>query len=119
MNCNKHFIPKIGIMALFCLFCGVLNAQSVRSKININREWKFFLGDTTQAEKTAFSDKAWKNINLPHNFSLPYYQEARWYVGFGWYRKHITMPASWKNKNVSLELKEPSVKPKCLSMVHW
>ncbi|MDI9875066.1 glycoside hydrolase family 2 protein [Flectobacillus rivi] len=90
-------------MALFCLFCGVLNAQSVRSKININREWKFFLGDTTQAEKTAFSDKAWKNINLPHNFSLPYYQEARWYVGFGWYRKHITMPASWKNKNVSLE----------------
>ncbi|MEA5429404.1 glycoside hydrolase family 2 protein [Arcicella lustrica] len=103
MKCNSKFTLTIGLMALLCLFSSNLQAQSVRSKININRAWKFFLGDTTQAEKATFSDKSWKNINLPHNFSLPYFQEARWYVGFGWYRKTITVPASWKNKNIALE----------------
>lgn len=90
-------------MVLLCLLNSYIQAQPVRNKISINREWKFYLGDTIQAENTTFNDKSWKNINLPHNFSLPYFQEAKWYVGFGWYRKHISVPSTWKNKHIALE----------------
>jgi hypothetical protein len=74
-----------------------------REKININREWKFKLGDYTGAEAETYNDKDWSNINLPHNFSIPYFQSAQWYIGYGWYRKYFDVPAQWKTKRIFVE----------------
>jgi len=74
-----------------------------REKININREWKFKLGDYTGAEAETYNDKDWSNINLPHNFSIPYFQSAQWYTGYGWYRKYFDVPAQWKTKRIFVE----------------
>jgi beta-galactosidase len=74
-----------------------------REKININREWKFKLGDYNGAEAETYIDKDWGNINLPHNFSIPYFQSAQWYTGYGWYRKYFDVPAQLKTKRIFVE----------------
>ena len=74
-----------------------------REKININREWKFKLGDYPVAEAETYNDKDWSNINLPHNFSIPYFQSAQWYTGYGWYRKYFDVPAQLKTKRIFVE----------------
>ncbi|MEO8900071.1 MAG: glycoside hydrolase family 2 TIM barrel-domain containing protein [Polyangiaceae bacterium] len=42
-------------------------------------------------------------MGLPHSFSLPYFMASKFYVGYGWYRKHFAVPSSWTGKNVFLE----------------
>jgi beta-galactosidase len=74
-----------------------------RETINFNREWTFHLGDVSGAEEAAFDDAAWDNANLPHSFSMPYFAADRFYVGYGWYRKHFDVPAAWKDKRLNLE----------------
>ena len=74
-----------------------------RQKININREWKFTIGDIEGAQKEQYIDSSWSNVHLPHNFSIPYFQSAKWYTGYGWYRKHIKVPPQWKAKHIFLE----------------
>jgi len=74
-----------------------------RKRININREWKFEIGDHPGAEKPGFADSKWDNINLPHNFSIPYFRSAQWYTGYGWYRKYIDVPSGWNGKRISVE----------------
>lgn len=93
---------------VFVLFCFVVtfisvSAQSIRQNININREWKFKLGDYSGAEEPAFDDSKWDNIGIPHSFSMPYYQSAKFYKGYGWYRKNITIPEEWLGKRLSLD----------------
>ena len=70
---------------------------------NFNQSWKFKRADVAGAEATAFDDSSWENVGLPHSFSLPYFMASKFYVGYGWYRKHFSVPSSWTGKNVSLE----------------
>jgi len=83
-------------------FIGTASA-ALRQNLNFNRDWKFQLGDASGAEAVAFDDGAWTPANLPHSFSLPYFASDKFYVGYGWYRKHFEVPASWTGKRVHLE----------------
>ncbi|RKR80138.1 F5/8 type C domain-containing protein [Mucilaginibacter gracilis] len=74
-----------------------------REKININREWKFILGDQQNAAQPGYVDTAWKNINLPHSFSTPYFGTGQWYTGYGWYRKYFDVGYAWKDKRIFIE----------------
>lgn len=77
---------------------------SVRLKQNINREWKFVLGDIEGAQSVDFEDGSWDDIHLPHSFSIPYFMWHTVYQGYGWYRKELDVPRSWtRDKTVSLE----------------
>jgi hypothetical protein len=81
----------------------VANAQAVRTKINVDRGWKFYLGDQTKASAPAFDDSKWQDINLPHSFSEPYFRSPDFYVGYGWYRRHVQVDTASINQQVSLE----------------
>ena len=70
---------------------------------NFNQSWKFKRSDVTGADATTFDDSSWDNIGLPHSFNLPTFVNAKFYAGYGWYRKHFTVPDSWSGKNVFLE----------------
>lgn len=70
---------------------------------NFNQSWKFTLGDPSGAEVVNYDDSTWDPIGLPHSFSLPYFKSSSFYVGFGWYRKHFTVPVSDPNQKVTLE----------------
>ncbi len=75
----------------------------LRQVANFNREWKFQLGNVTGADAPAFDDSKWDDANLPHSFSMPYFAADRFYVGYGWYRKHFAAPAVWLGKRINLE----------------
>ena len=78
-------------------------AASPRQQLNFNRDWKFQLGDHPGADAAGCDDAAWDAVGLPHSFSMPYFAAPRFYTGYGWYRKHFTVPAAWSGKTLSLE----------------
>lgn len=96
-------IKKSILITLSIIFQITINAQTIRKNININREWKFMLEDYSGAEMPIFDDSKWNNIGIPHSFSMPYYQSAKFYKGYGWYRKNITIPEEWLGKRISLD----------------
>ena len=74
-----------------------------RQRININRSWKFYLGDVAGAENADFDDSGWTDTNLPHSFSIPYFMYKDVYHGYGWYRKHLNITPEMANKNITIE----------------
>ncbi|HYQ43799.1 MAG TPA: beta galactosidase jelly roll domain-containing protein, partial [Polyangiaceae bacterium] len=77
--------------------------QGARLVQNFNQSWKFKRADVAGAEVASFDDASWESVGVPHSFSLPYFMASKFYVGYGWYRKHFAVPQSWAGKSVSLE----------------
>jgi beta-galactosidase len=96
-----HFIPFI--LALLVSQVITAPAADLRHNQNFNRSWKFHLGDVAGAEATKFDDASWEHTNLPHSFSIPYFGTEKFYVGYGWYRNTIEVPAAWAGKRVNIE----------------
>jgi beta-galactosidase len=94
----------------------VLTANSDERKTSFNEGWKFLLvsnnavTDTTDRSAVDFDDSTWKDVTLPHDWSI--YEEygsgnsrrAQGYLpgGLGWYRKTFTLDSSYENKKVSI-----------------
>lgn len=91
------------LIVFLLLVLGISPTLVARDQINLNRDWKFSLGDFTDAQRTSFSDEKWTRTNLPHSFSIPYFMWKDVYSGYGWYRKEITMPSKWKGKQINIE----------------
>jgi hypothetical protein len=74
-----------------------------RQRININREWRFLREAVPNGADPILDDSAWQRVNLPHTFDLPYFRTPEFYVGAGWYRRTIDVPANWRGKRLFLE----------------
>lgn len=74
-----------------------------RQTVNFNREWKFVRKDIEGAEVETFNDSSWYDVGLPHDFSIPYWQEEKHYTGYGWYRKTFNVEQEWMGKRLSLD----------------
>ena len=97
---------RISVMVICCLVAGLQAVAGIplRQVQNINRDWRFILGDKAAAEAVEFDDSAWEQIGLPHSFSIPYFRSQDFYTGYGWYRKSLDIPAHWiSEKSVFLE----------------
>ena len=46
-----------------------IQAQS-RSTIDFNKGWKFLLGDDSAAGQPAYDDSKWRQLSLPHDWSI-------------------------------------------------
>ena len=90
-------------LLVFVVAASIAAATHARENINLNREWKFLLGDAPGAEAPAFDAGRWSDIHLPHSFSLPYFMWTDFYTGHGWYRKSLEVPAEWRGKRIALE----------------
>lgn len=93
----------ITFLAFVVFISNYLSATEVRQKINLNREWKFKLGDYGEAKDITYNDSEWDNIGLPHSFSIPYFMSKDFYVGYGWYRKTLNIPKDYIGKKISIE----------------
>src|SRR3954447_24687692 len=80
---------SILLIALLSACSMALPAADLRQVINLNREWTFQLGDVAGADAVKFDDSKWDAANVPHSFSTPYFAADRFYVDYGWYRKHF------------------------------
>lgn len=100
-------MSKILLATLLYLLCSSpVSARSlspVRERVNINREWRFHLGDLSDAENTDYDDHTWTAIHLPHSFSIPYFAYTDVFHGYGWYRKTIHVGREWTGKCVGIE----------------
>ena len=74
-----------------------------RQTVNFNREWKFVRSNVEGAEQEDYNDTSWYNVGLPHDFSIPYWQEERHYTGYGWYRKTFDVKGQWMGKRITLD----------------
>lgn len=77
---------------------------SGRIVYNFNQGWRFHRGDAPGADAIAFNDKEWQVVCAPHTALLVPSEASggRNYQGVVWYRKHFTMPADMKGKDVTL-----------------
>jgi hypothetical protein len=97
-------IKRVAITFAALSVSGVLMASELRQVVNFNREWSFQPGDAAGGEAAAFDDAKWENVGLPHSFSLPYFAaNDKFYIGYGWYRKHFGVPADWMGRRINLE----------------
>lgn len=93
---KKSFILLALLVIQLSLFA------QVREKQSINSGWHFILNDDEKLSSTKIAN--WQFINLPHTWnaldivddSLGYHQ------GIGWYKKEISIPATYRNKHVEL-----------------
>ncbi|UMB54049.1 DUF4982 domain-containing protein [Lutibacter sp. A64] len=106
---------KINNLILFILLTVNIGAQikpdlKVRKKENFNKNWKFILNDTLEFSNENFYDTNWRNIELPHDWSVEHeFSEENsgrnaWLPGgIGWYRKEFILPDNYKNKQIEIQ----------------
>ncbi|MDP4216359.1 MAG: glycoside hydrolase family 2 TIM barrel-domain containing protein [Bacteroidota bacterium] len=87
-------------------------AHAQRRVLSFDQDWKFLKGDPAGAEQPAFSDSAWRSLDLPHDWSIEGgyartnptgrgggYVEA----GVGWYRKRFMLPEDDGQRRLFIE----------------
>ncbi|WP_413669195.1 putative Ig domain-containing protein [Mucilaginibacter sp. Mucisp86] len=86
-------IKKI-FTALLLLSGSYLGASA--QDVQLNKGWKFAVGDSAQWSSPTFNDQNWQNIDVAHSWEPQGHPN---YDGFGWYRIHIVIPSSLKEKS--------------------
>lgn len=88
------------------------------SLLSLDSDWRFFRGDNPGAEKPDFDDSHWRNVDVPHDYSIedipgthsPFDSLAVGGVSSGytlggtaWYRKILILPKNAKDKTYILQ----------------
>lgn len=101
---RRKLIRLLGCVAvLLMLSPTLLKAASPRHRALLDADWRFLLGDAKGAEAVHFDDAGWQRIGLPHSFGIPYFGDSRFYVGYGWYRKHVTLGPMSSHQRIAIE----------------
>ncbi|WP_158992039.1 beta-galactosidase GalB [Mucilaginibacter sp. L196] len=107
-----QFIKRAAMLAIaLLLFTSTVFAQG-RTIADFDKGWHFHLGDVNGAELTTFNDANWRNLNLPHDWSIegkfskdnPATPEGGALPGgIGWYRKTFIEPVSAQSKRIYVD----------------
>jgi beta-galactosidase len=104
------------VIGLIAISFTAANADRTCEKFDF--DWKFHRGDVEGAEKINYDDSQWRNIDLPHDWTIedltgtesPFDPEAISAVdggftvgGTAWYRKEFTIPSEIKDKRLHLQ----------------
>ncbi|HLL42909.1 MAG TPA: glycoside hydrolase family 2 TIM barrel-domain containing protein, partial [Segetibacter sp.] len=111
--------PFFYFLTLILLTCPLkkLYAQHPRIEKLFDENWKFYKGDIANGEREYFDDKDWRDVELPHDWSIedllnqcdsiigPFSKSSvggtsTGYTtgGTSWYRKHFTLSSSVNKK---------------------
>lgn len=106
LQLKKHIV-------LLILSLLILHAHSqMRSVIDFNKDWKFYLGNDSTAIENNYNDAQWRVLTLPHDWSIEgsfdeknpaTTQGGALPGGIGWYRKTFNLPAGTQNKKLFIE----------------
>ncbi len=107
----KHSLITILASALAVAGC-CGGASSPRLVEDFNFGWRFQLGDDPQWAAEAYDDSSWRELHLPHDWSV----EGEFSAdnpstpgggalpgGIGWYRKSFTLPADGKVRSIEFD----------------
>ncbi len=102
---------KTFLALLFLAGVTLVHAEtSPRLRETFDFDWRFHLGDVSEASAPEFADAGWRQLDVPHDFSVEG-EFARTNAsgtaflpgGIAWYRKSFAVPTDWKNKIVEIE----------------
>lgn len=68
--------------------------EATNKYLSLNGDWQF-------ADSIAYKSKNWNSLPVPGNWNT--FTEYADYIGDGWYRKEIGIPASWEGLNIYLK----------------
>jgi beta-galactosidase len=87
-------------------------AEPARVTVSCDANWRFQKADSPGAEQPQFDDRAWRNLDVPHDWSIegPFSETNKTGgsggflpSGVGWYRKEFTLPDAFSNQCVFVE----------------
>ena len=109
-------LPTIALLMLTSsiLFAQIpLNNQTdVRKIISLDNDWLFVKDDVKGAEALKFKDKDWRQLNVPHDWSIEgtfdrdeLSGRGGGYLptGIGWYRRYLEIPKSYTGKRIYVQ----------------
>jgi beta-galactosidase len=85
---------------------------SQRARETFDFGWKFLKGDASGAQRPDFGDSSWRDVDLPHDWSIegPYGEKEPsggpggfLPTGVGWYRKRFRLPEARHDASILLE----------------
>ncbi|MCG9972819.1 sugar-binding domain-containing protein [Christiangramia crocea] len=94
---------------VFIVGCSSEQQENPQRRQLFDADWKFSLGETIGAGTVDFDDSNWRDLDLPHDWSIeskpdienPSKGDGGYYpTGTGWYRKTFEVPQKWSNKKV-------------------
>ena len=98
------------IYCLIVILSAASQLESARSVQDFDFDWKFLKADMAGAQAPEFDDSDWRDVQLPHDWSIegPYSEEFASGTGFlpggiGWYRKTFTLNESDRDKRIYIE----------------
>ncbi len=100
----RRLLPAM-LVAIILLCCWSLPAAAQsRQKISINDSWRFSLGKHEDARAATYDDQSWTRISLPHTWNAEdaFIKERSYFRGTGWYRKSLTIPESFRGRQLFL-----------------
>jgi hypothetical protein len=105
---EKKIFRLFTLIVAYILICSNAFGQPAgRNIINFNFDWKFYKGDIPGGQNIDLDDSDWRNLDLPHDWSIegPFSKENSSCTGYlpggiGWYRKAFVMPKSEKGRKV-------------------
>lgn len=118
------------LFTIFMVSLAYLNAIAQRTEILLDEGWKFSKGNFPKAAEATFNDTSWETVTVPHDWAIsgPFDKEidkqvtaitqngetkasektgrtgALPYIGEGWYRKKLPLPAIKPNQKVLLQI---------------
>jgi len=118
------------LFTIFMVSLAYLNAAAQRTEILLDEGWKFSKGNFPNAAEATFNDTRWETVTVPHDWAIsgPFDKEidkqvtaitqngetkasektgrtgALPYIGEGWYRKKLSLPALKPNQKVLLQI---------------
>jgi beta-galactosidase len=109
---KKYFVISLFINLVLTLIVLSSPGTKVRSTENFGKNWKFNLGDIPGGQEPGLNDSEWRELNLPHDWSV----EGKFSKdnpatpgggalpgGIGWYRKSFTLSNSDKEKIIYID----------------
>src|ERR1700740_3480532 len=93
LTLKHHQMKKV---LLLTLLAAAFAFKTSAQEIAIDKEWKFAIGDSLAWASPSFNDQGWKSVSLAQPWEEQGYKGID---GFGWYRLHLTIPSSLKEKS--------------------
>ena len=108
---GRFWIPLLIGLVAFSMHYSIAQTEG-RTVQKFDNGWRFTLGDVADGQLPGFDDSHWRQLNLPHDWSI----EGTFSTdnpatvgggalpgGIGWYRKEFTVPDAQKDRLLFVE----------------
>src|ERR1043166_2353526 len=101
---------SLGLLLFSTSFC--LANSRPETRVSFNQNWRFNLGDVANGQDAGLNDSQWRQLDLPHDWSIEgqFDENAPSGTGggalpggIGWYRKTFNVPLAAKGKLLFIE----------------